>query len=183
MNTASPEKTSAKPGWDLRAWRVGLIFCLIGVGLTAVWTIPYFRDHDIYDYEWADIAAPVGLILTFLVFPPILSGIARRRTFFWAYLPLIAFGLWILIVNSPDLIRMFFSPETIPGDFAINLLEIIGICAAIPFVTAGPVCLFRVFRRRANRKRQAKALAMEEAMHEVREGVWPPPPADQGSGQ
>ena len=183
MSQAPAEKSSSKPGWDVRAWRVGLIFSAIGVGLTAVWTIPTLRERLIYEFWWDEIAAPIGFILTFLVFPPILSGIARRRTFFWAYLPQVIFGVWLLFANSPALMRMIFVPESIPPDFALNLLGVIGVCAAIPFVTAGPVCLFRVFRRRAIRRRQAKSAAMEEAMHEVREGVWPPPPVDSGPAQ
>jgi hypothetical protein len=44
-------------------------------------------------------------------------------------------------------------------------------------LTAGPVCLYRIIRRRAIAHELQRSAAIDEAIHIHQEGVWPPAPA------
>lgn len=165
-------KEKTKPGWDKRAWRVAIaLSAVIGILEAALWdrTLQRWVNHTA-----ASELGALSLILSLFVFPSILSGIARRRTLLWAYLPLAAFFAicipLILLPQPPD-------TDVGPDPTARQAIGLVAVLLLAPLITAGPVCLFRLLRRRAKERRIANAAAIHEAMAIRREGVWPPPPA------
>ncbi len=161
-----------RQGWDRRAWLVGILGGLIGGSVMAWATYPPLvkRINAAMHFSSAAgwISGVMGVV-TVLVLPGLVSGIARRRTFLWGLLPL---TLFLAAVETEDWIENGW--KSIAKDFWMSLLAI-AICLII---SSGPVSLFRYGRVRAQRKRQA-ALASLVAQREVasipQEGVWPPP--------
>ncbi len=158
-------------GWDTRAWLVSLlggtasVTCLVvslsprvGTRLNAV--VPNSSD-------WLDI---VFAVLSVLLLPAVLSGIARRWTFFWGIIPLFLFLAAVCIKVELDHRWNSFSSAFWP------ILLVLG-CAWV--ISSGPVSLIRWLRVRAAR-RHAALLASYQAQRGAasgpQEGVWPPPP-------
>jgi len=162
-----------KQGWDTRAWLVGILGGLIGGSVMAWATYPPLvkrinaAAHSSSAAGW--ISGVMGVV-TVLVLPGLVSGIARRRTFLWGLLPL---TLFLAAVETEDWIENGW--KSIAKDFWMSLLAI-AICLII---SSGPVSLLRYGRARAQRKRQAalaSLVAQREAASIPQEGVWPPPP-------
>ena len=158
--------TEKKLGWDTRAWWVGVVGGLVGGNVTAWFGYPpvahrlNFVPHLYFSGAAHAISGIAGL-LSLLVLPGVLSGIARRRSFFWGLLPL---ALFLPIVECEDWL------ENGAGHAARHFwlaVLVLGICL---IVSSGPVSLFRYTRARARRRREAAATSIP------REGVWPPPP-------
>ena len=166
-----------KHTWDTRAWLLGILGGTAGGSLTAWFTYPPLqkRFNHLTGSSWAgshfaDIISGTAGIVTLLVLPGLLSGLARRRTFFWGFLPLC---LFLVSVEAEDWIESGI--QNVTKDWWISL-AIIGGCWII---SSGPVSLIRWLRVRAVRRHQAvqaSYAAMREAASAPQEGVWPPPP-------
>lgn len=162
-----------KQGWDKRAWLIGILGGTIcgsfaaWAGYTPIAQRLYAVLHLTNGARWV---SGIAGFLSLLVLPGLLSGIARRRTFFWGILPLI---LSLVAIDAEDWVEN--GPKIVAQNFWVWLL-IIGGCL---LVSSGPVSLFRWLRTRAPRRREAAFAALEaqrEAASIPQEGVWPPPP-------
>ena len=161
----------SKQTWDTRAWRVGTI----GGGISATCFALSYNPRIMAKQNAAlphghNLAGIVFGALSLLLFPAVLSGIARRRTFLWGLL------LLLLFLGGTE------REQTI--DYGWQRLERYYSTALITvgiswLISSGPVSLIRWLRVRAAQRRQA-ALASYEAVREAavvpQEGVWPPPP-------
>ncbi len=166
-----------KQSWDTRAWLLGIIGGTAGGSLTSWLTYPplqkrlnHLPGSPWVGHHFADIISGAAGIVTLLVLPGLLSGLARRWTFFWGLLPLC---LFLVSVEAEDWIENGI--HTVTRDWWISL-AIIGCCWVI---SSGPVSLIRWLRVRAVRRHQntlASYAAMREAASTPQEGVWPPPP-------
>jgi len=165
-----------KQTWDTRAWLIGILGGSVGGSLTAWSTYPPIQKHlnslpsSLIGHHSADLISGVSGLLTLLVLPGLLSGIARRFTFLWGLLPLC---LFLVSVDTEDWIENGIKDVT--KDWWVSL-AITGSCLLI---SSGPVSLIRWLRVRAVHRHQI-LLASYEAMRETaavpQEGVWPPPP-------
>lgn len=162
-----------KQGWDTHAWLVGILGGVIGGSVMAWATYPPLvrrinaATHSPSAAGW--ISGVMGVV-SVLVLPGLVSGIARRRTFLWGLVPL---TLFLLMVEAEDWIEN--GPQSVVKDFWASVL-VIGGCLLI---SSGPVSLFRYGRARARRRHAAAVaslMAQREAASIPREGVWPPPP-------
>lgn len=176
MDESAASQQNTKPGWDKRTWLVALIITLVIVFMESA-----EFERSLQRWINADIAndlAATSCLLALFVFPPIISGFARRRTLLWAYLPILVFiadGIGMsMLPQPPDPL------DSSPDPTFRESVMIVAILALSPLISAGPVCLYRVLRRRAKACQVATAAAMHQAMHTTQAGVWPPPPADQG---
>jgi len=159
--------------WDTRAWLVGILGGLAGGSVTAWADYPLVARrlnpllHLGTAAYWISVIA--GL-LSVLVLPGVLSGIARRRSFLWGLLPL---TLFLAAVDVEDWVEN--GAGRVQRGFWALLLGL-GICL---LGSSGPVSLFRYGRACARRKREAALVAFaaqREAAFILQEGVWPPPP-------
>lgn len=162
--------------WDMRAWLIGILGGAVGGSLTA-WAT-YAPVHNwlnrfpfsLFHIQAATIVSQFSLFLTLLVLPGLLSGLARRWTFFWGLLPLSLFTMFFYIEDW-----IVKGLQSIMGT-ALSDLSVIAICL---LVSSGPVSLIRWLRVRAAR-RHAALLASYQAQRGTasrpQEGVWPPPP-------
>src|SRR5579883_3179039 len=91
-----------RPAWDKRTWRLAAIFSLVIGGLILVGTVGPFGSHP--EGSAKDVMPAVAVLLSLFIFPPVLSGIAHRRTLLWAYLPLLALIGWIFAAAIVDAI-------------------------------------------------------------------------------
>ena len=157
------------PEWDTRAWVLGIVGGLVGGSLTGWFTYPPLvrKLHAAHSADWVSGIAAVS---TVLVLPGLVSGLARRRTFFWGLVPL---TLFLLAVDVEDWIES--GAKDVTKNFWLSL-AVAGGCLVL---SSGPVSLFRWLGVRARRRREA-AVAFVQAQREAaavpREGVWPPPP-------
>ena len=160
--------------WDTRAWLLGILGGTIG-GSVAGWsTYPPIQKRinhlpGPFGHHSADTISVIFSLAAILVLPGLLSGLARRRTFWWGLLPL---GSFLIFVDLEDWYENGFS--SITKDWWVSL-AVAGGCLLI---SSGPVSLIRWLRVRAMR-REAALLASYQAMREAavpQEGVWPPPP-------
>ena len=155
--------------WDTRAWVLGIVGGLVGGSLTGWFSYPPLvrKLHAAHSAEWISGSA---IVLTALVLPGLVSGLARRRTFLWGLVPL---TLFLFAVDIEDWIES--GVKNVAKDFWVSL-AIVGGCLVI---SSGPVSLFRWLRARSQRRREAIVAfvqAQREAAAVPREGVWPPPP-------
>ena len=120
-------------------------------------------------------AIPIVLgVITAIILPGLLSGFAKRWTFFWGLLPI---SLCVFIRDGEDWIESGFHEDVNNLWFSLIL---IGLCLLI---SSGPVSLYRWLRGRGKRHREAQArwiAAQQEAAAIPRDGVWPPPPDCKG---
>ncbi len=163
---------NSKQSWDTRAWLVGIVGGSVGVGCFVLPLLPRVAARLSVvlpnGNEWISASAAV---LSVLVLPAVLSGIARRRTFLWGIIPslllLVALGIVASATHGWKGLSASFWP----------VLLVLG---AAWLVSSGPVSLFRWLRARAVRRHAAllaSYAAMREAGAETQEGVWPPPPS------
>ena len=158
-----------KQDWDTRAWVLGIVGGLVGGSLTAWFSYPPLvrKLHASHSAEWI---SGIAAILTVLVLPGLVSGLARRRTFLWGLVPLI---LVLLAVDVENWV------ESGAKDVTKNFWPLLAFAGACLILSSGPVSLFRWLLVRAQRRREA-AVAFIQAQREAaaihREGVWPPPP-------
>ena len=167
-----------KQTWDTRAWLLGILGGTAGGSLTAWFTYPpiqkrfnHLPGSSWVGHHFAGIISGAAGIVTLLVLPGLLSGLARRWTFVWGVLPLC---LFLVSVEVEDWIENGL--HNVTKDWWISL-AIIGGCWVI---SSGPVSLIRWLRVRAVRRHQAllaSYAAMREAASTPQEGVWPPPPS------
>lgn len=174
-----------RPGWDKRAWRLAAILCgVLGV-LTLIGVVGPDSAHP--DGGVSSSLLAFSCLFAIFLFPPILSGVAQRRTLLWAYLPLVAWLAWIVGAVIIDGIAGWIDEgpgsSGFDGGAANAVLILVGVLLGGPLITAGPVCIIRYALKRARLRKQAQAVVMEQAIHAPREGVWPPPPSDYGAGQ
>ncbi len=162
--------------WDTRAWLLGILGGTIGGSMTGRITYPPIQKRvnhlpGPFGHHNADVISGVFGIFTILILPGLLSGLARRRTFWWGLLPL---GSFLIFVDLEDWYENGFS--SITKDWWISL-AVVGGCLLI---SSGPVSLIRWLRVRAAHRQEA-LLASYQAMREAaavpQEGVWPPPPS------
>ena len=109
-------------------------------------------------------------VISLLVLPGVLSGVARRRTFLWGLLPL---TLFLAAVEAED------SVESGVSHLAANFWPTLLLSGIGLIVSSGPVSIFRYRRVLAQRRREAAVAALaaqREAASIHQEGVWPPPP-------
>lgn len=166
-----------KQTWDTRAWLLGILGGSVGGSLTAWFTYSPIsrRLNALPGSSWvshhgADVISGAAGMVTLLVLPGLLSGLARRWTFFWGILPLC---LFLVSVEMEDWIENGI--KNVTKDWWVSL-AVIGGCWV---VSSGPVSLIRWLRVRAVRRHQAvlaSYAAMREAASAPQEGVWPPPP-------
>lgn len=161
-----------KQDWDTRAWLVGILGGVVGGSVTAWVNYPPFagKINAVMHHAVAVWISGAAAFLSLLVLPAVISGIARRRTFLWGFLPL---TLFLAAVEAEDGVESGVSHLT--ANFWPALL-VIGISL---FVSSGPVSLFRSRHARAQRRREAAVAALaaqREAASIQQEGVWPPPP-------
>lgn len=180
---AAAASVTTRAGWDRRAWTVAFWLC----GVVAVLESPTLvAPLKLKLSESAsDLMLAVSFLLALFVFPPILSGTARRLTLLWAYVPMVGFFVWLFalaIVGSfLDWIPDSGGDISVTGPIAWSDVVIpLGVLVGGPLISAGPVCLYRYLRRRARVKDAADAAALHQAMYTPRDDVWPPPPTDQG---
>lgn len=163
--------------WDTRAWLIGIPGGTVGGSLTGWSTylpiqkrlnsLPSFFGIGHHN---ADVISGASALVTLLVLPGLLSGLARRWTFWWGFLPL------CLFLVSVDLDEWYENGiRSLAKDWWVGPAIIVG-CWVI---SSGPVSLIRWLRVRAVRRHQATLAsyaAMREAASVPQEGVWPPPP-------
>lgn len=157
--------------WDTRAWLVGIIGSGVSVACFVMSTSPHImvRLNAVLP-NGGDWVSGAFAVLSILLLPAVLSGIARRWTFIWGLIPslllLVAIGVKAASDHSWKSLSSFFWP-----------LLLVLACAWV--IASGPVSLVRWLRVRAVRRHQA-VLASYEAMREAasvpQEGGWPPPP-------
>ena len=178
---AAASQQKAKPGWDKTTWRVALVMAAILAPLIFASSISPLER--MVGAGHSSGLAVIAIVLASLVFAPILSGIARRRTLLWAYFPLLALTAELFLGVFVDSIGPWTDVDSSSPDFSrdpTTVKEIlIGIAAifACPLISAGPVCLYRVLRRRTQARQIASDAALFQAMRTHQEGVWPPAPA------
>ena len=188
MNTPESANSQAKPGWDKRAWKLALAFFVAIAALTVGGFALNATSFEYVDASLMMLAMSVALSL--FVCPAILAGVARRLWPVWAYMPWLALIVSLRIGSSIKPVldgpTLSLSPGTTffmgttsmeRGAFWLIAAFMLG-----PLVSARPVCLFRVFRRRARTTELKRQAAIDEAIHSHREGSWPPP-VDRGSAQ
>jgi MFS family permease len=170
-----------KQGWDQRTWGIALAMSAVIAALIFVSVIsPLERLVGVGN---SGAFAAMSAVFAGLVFPPVLSGIARRRTLLWAYYPLLAFTVWLVIGAFVDSVGPWTDVDSSSPDVSTDpaLLRTIVLALIVlflsPLVSAGPVCLYRVVRRRAIARQAASDAVLHHAMLTRQEGVWPPPPA------
>ena len=166
-----------KQTWDTRAWLLGILGGTIGGSLAGWFSYPPIqkRFNNLPGHSWighhsADVISGASSLITLLVLPGLLSGLARRWTFVWGLLPLCLFFV------SVELEDCFENGITRITSFWWELLVILAACL---LVSSGPVSLIRWLRVRAARRQEAQWAAyqaMREAASVPQEGVWPPPP-------
>jgi len=164
----------SKHGWDTRAWLVGILGGILGGSVLACASYPPLIKQINAATHHADAAYWIRVVtglLSILVLPGVVSGIARRRTFLWGLLPL------TLFLAADDLKDRFLlhGPRQVAMTLWVSLL-VIGICLII---SSGPVSLIRYLRVRAQHRREAalaSLVAQREAAMVPQESVWPPPP-------
>lgn len=165
----------AQQGWDTRAWVLGIVGGLVLGSMTGWFNYPPLvqKMHALglpLNTNWSNGVNGIGVTVGVLILPGVVSGLARRRTFFWGLVPLVLF----LFAND---VEDWFEGgiKAVTKDFWLSI-AIIGGCL---FVSSGPVSLFRWLRVRARRRREA-AVAFVQAQQMAAaipsEGVWPPPP-------
>ncbi len=164
-----------KQGWDKRAWLVSILGG-VGGGIVSAWAdTPLLARrinaaaHHAGTADW--ISGVVGVV-SLLVLPGVVSGIARRKTFLWGLVPV---TLFLFAVGMENWIGNGWRGYA-DAKFWCVILFIGGGCL---LVSSGPVSLFRYGRVRARRRREAAFAALEaqrEAASVPQEGVWPPPP-------
>lgn len=163
--------------WDTRAWLVGILGGVVGGSLVAWANYPPFqkRLNSLYQPSFfggltADDTDVIAGLLTILVLPGLVSGLARRWTFLWGVLPLSLFFVSIELEHWA-----VFGIKNITQSLWM-LLAFLGGCWG---VSSGSVSLIRWLRVRAAR-RHALLLASYQAQRGAalgpQEGVWPPPP-------
>ena len=166
-----------KPTWDTRAWLVGIASGAVG-GNLAAWTTyapiqrrlnalpsPLFNGR-----HTTGMISGLAIVLCVLILPGLMSGLARRWTFFWGLVPL---SLFLVSVDLEEWVENGIKSAT--KDWSISL-AIIGGCLVI---SSGPVSLIRWLRVRAARHHAALLASYQVqrgAASEPQEGVWPPPP-------
>ena len=163
-----------KSTWDTRAWLVGILGGTIGGSLAAWTTYPPIKARLIvlppaFGVSTADLLPAASGLLTSLVLPGLLSGLARRRTFFWGLLPL---GLFLVSVDLEEWAENGI--KSVLNEWWIGTASV----GIVWIIASGPVSLIRWLRVRAAR-RHAALLASYQVHREVsgpQEGVWPPPP-------
>ena len=158
-----------RQGWDTRSWLLGIVGGLVGGSITGWFTYPPLV-RKLHAAQSADWISGIAAVLTVLVLPGLVSGLARRRTFVWGLVPLTLFLLAVDIENWVE--KPLYS---VASNFWASL-AFVGACL---LVSSSPVSLFRWLLRRAAHKRekaQAFVQAQREAATVPREGVWPPPP-------
>ena len=162
--------------WDTRAWLLGILGGTIGGSLTGWFAYPPLQNRvnhlpGPFGHHDADVISVTAGVLTMLILPGLLSGLARRRTFLWGFLPLC---LFFVSVEAEDCVE---NGITHIGSF---WWELICFLAACLLVSSGPVSLIRWLRVRAAHRQEA-LLASYQAMREAaavpQEEVWPPPPS------
>ncbi len=166
-----------KQTWDTRAWLLGMIGGIAGGSLSAWASYPPVQKHlnNLPGHSWmashcADVISGVFGAVTLLVLPGLLSGLARRRTFWWGLLPLCLFWVSVELEDCAE------NGIAHIGTFWWELLLFLAFCL---LVSSGPVSLFRWQRVQAVRRQEARLAAyqaMREAAAVPQEGVWPPPP-------
>lgn len=166
-------RENEKPGWDTRAWLVGILGGIAGGSVTAWASYPPLVKrinaamHHTGAADW--ISGTAG-VLSLLVLPGVLSGMARRKTFLWGLLPL---TLFLAAAEVEDTLENGISHLT------TNLWPYLLVVGISLILSSGPVSLFRYKRASAQRKHAAVAAslsAQREAASVPQEGVWPPPP-------
>lgn len=172
MDAQGATQPKSKSGWDTRAWYLALATAVILIPLEA----PEAENslQRLIHEPLASNLMIIALSLSLFAFPPILSGFARRRTLLWAYLP------FAIFVAAGFGLNELPQPPDPPDTASTTTWEDITIGVVVmlcPLITAGPVCLYRVARRRAIARQAASDAALHHAMLTRQEGVWPPPPA------
>ena len=118
----------------------------------------------------SELLSVVFAAFCLLILPAVMSGIAKRWTFFWGLYPALSFCVWVNLEEWAE-----GGWKEVKSDFLISFLFSLG-CVLI---LSGPVSFFRWLHVRGKR-RQAALLASYHAMREAasipQEGVWPPPP-------
>ena len=163
-----------KHTWDTRAWLVGILGGTVGGSLASWATYPSVQKRldglppPLFGSHTADVLSGITGVLSVLVLPGLVSGLARRFTFLWGLLPL---SLALVGTDLEDWIENGIKSVTNTG---WESLAIFGGCWII---SSGPVSLIRWLRVRAGR-RHAALLASYQARRgaSAQEGVWPPPP-------
>ena len=166
-----------KQNWDTRAWIIGIVGGAIGGGLAA-WSLHPMSQRRL---DALPQLAPFGFsngqtvsillgVLNAFILPGLVSGIARRRTFFWGLLPL---TLFVTTRNIEFWIQSGVNEVVTNSGFSLST---IGICLLL---SSGPVSFIRWLRVRATRHHAAVLESYQEqreAGSVPRDGVWPPPP-------
>jgi hypothetical protein len=166
---------NGKQDWDTRAWLVGILGGVVGGGATAGALYPSFAgriDAAAHSSGASDAIGGLAALVSLLVLPGLVSGIARRRTFLWGLVPL---ALFLVAVTTEKTITNGLSSLGNAKDWGMLLL-VLGGCL---LVSSGPVSLIRYGRVCARRRRDAaiaSLVAQREAASIPQEGVWPPPP-------
>ena len=164
-----------KQTWDTRAWLLGIL----GGSFSAACFVMSFSPQIA---ARLDAALPgssnwfggVAGLITIVLLPALLSGLARRWTFFWGLIPAA-----LLLVAAGSIAQSTHSWKSLSAIFWSCLL-FLGVGWLI---SSGPVSLIRWLRVRAVRRQEAQMAsyqAMRESAAVPQEGVWPPPPDYRG---
>lgn len=157
--------------WDTRAWLIGIPGGSLSVTCFALSFSPRIAAKlNAAMPSGSDWFGGAAGVVTVLLLPALLSGIARRWTFFWGLIPLA-----LLLVACGFIAQSSHSWKSLSSVFW-SLLLFLGVGW---IVSSGPVSLIRWLRVRAVRRHQATLAsyaAMREAASVPQEGVWPPPP-------
>lgn len=162
-----------KQGWDTRAWLISVLGGTVGGSVMAWSSYPPVVKHinaAVHSSSAAGWVFGVSFFFSLLVLPGVVSGIARRRTFLWGFLPL---ALGFAAVEMEDWAEN--GSKHVAQEFWGSLFAFT--CCLL--VSSGPVSLLRYGQARARRRREAAAaflVAQREAASIPQRGVWPPPP-------
>lgn len=180
MSDPQTHNPVSKQGWDTRAWRLAAIFCILIAGLMIGGIAMTRASYEFVDLVGYMVVASAAMGL--FVCPAILSVVARRVPLLWAYLPWLALMASMMVAWSYESSQMtveivpagsvYATRTVVYSDAWPNAIFLLG-----PLISAGPICLYRLARRRAIARDVTRTAEIEEAMRTRQEGTWPPAPA------
>jgi len=166
---ASMFSSSSKASWDTRAWFLGLflgnfagLLLLCGGNSTSRRFLEAAFPYSAFGYYTGDFLVALGAISGSLIFPAVLTCVAKRLYVLWGLLPIFLLILWVIAGH--------IVAQTVPSLF--DPAWALPLAALLCWIVASfPVSLFRFFRQ--NRRPDNLVLATETRRRCLR---WLPMP-------
>ena len=100
--------SSLRASWDTRAWLLGLflgnfagLLLLCGGNPTARRFLESAFRYSAFGYYTGDLLVMLGAILGALIFPAVMTCVAKRFYALWGLLPLFLLILWVIVTLPP----------------------------------------------------------------------------------